>query len=117
VIFSASTASTRKTARRYWVSALDKAGLSDVHFHDLRHTGNDLTAGTGATLREMMDRMGHSSPRAALIYMHGSDVRQRQIADSLSKLARQELTGRRSGTSPARASSGTQRARKPRRPL
>ena len=63
-----------------------------MHFHDLRHTGNDLTAATGATLREMMDRMGHSSPRAALIYMHGNDDRQRKIADSLNKLAQSELS-------------------------
>ena len=40
----------------------------------------------------MMDRMGHSSPRAALIYMDRSDARQREIADSLNKLARSELS-------------------------
>jgi hypothetical protein len=28
------------------------------------------------SLRELMDRMGHSSTRAALIYLHGSDDRQ-----------------------------------------
>jgi hypothetical protein len=33
-----------------------------------------------------MDRMGHSSPRAALIYLHGSDARQRAIADGLHRL-------------------------------
>src|SRR5262249_14537233 len=68
------------------------AELTELHFHDLRHTGNDLTAATGATLREMMDRMGHSSPRAALVYMHGHDDRQREIADSLNKLAQSELS-------------------------
>jgi hypothetical protein len=45
------------------------------------------TAATGATLREMMDRMGHGSPRAVLIYMHRNDARQRKIADSLNKRA------------------------------
>jgi hypothetical protein len=43
------------------------------------------------TLRELMDRMGHSSTRAAMIYMHGADARQHEIADTLSKLARQAL--------------------------
>jgi integrase len=100
--------------RRSWLPALAKAGLTELHFHDLRHTGNDLTAATGATLREMMDRMGHSSPRAALIYMHGNDARQREIADSLNKLARSELSrnGERSKNGSRRRSSGTQRARK-----
>jgi hypothetical protein len=40
-----------------------------------------------------MDRMGHSSPRAALIYLHGSDARQRAIADGLSRLVEGELQG------------------------
>lgn len=39
-----------------------------------------------------MDRMGHGSPRAALIYMHGNDARQRKIADSLNKLPQSELS-------------------------
>ncbi len=65
-------------------------------------SGAALTAGTGATLRELMDRMGHSSTRAALIYLHGSDARQRQIAKSLSKVAQRELRATRSGTQRAR---------------
>jgi integrase len=95
--------------RRSWVPALARTGLTGTHFHDLRHTGNDLTATTGATLRELMDRMGHSSPRAALIYLHSSNARQQAIADSLSELAgpalrkgKRRLSGRdtssRSGT-------------------
>ena len=84
--------------RRVWRPALAKAGLSAMHFHDLRHTGNTLTAMTGASLRELMDRMGHSSPRAALIYLHGSDARQRAIADGPSKLVEGELHGRGAGS-------------------
>ncbi|HEV2371912.1 MAG TPA: site-specific integrase [Streptosporangiaceae bacterium] len=101
--------------RRFWLPALAHVGLTGVHFHDLRHTGNDLSASAGATLREMMDRMGHSSPRAALIYMHGSQARQRQIADTLSKLARAEMGRNRPASNGAgRKPSGTQRARKAR---
>ena len=48
----------------------------------------------GTTLRELMDRMGHDSQRAAMVYLHGSDERQNQIADTLSKLARDELKRR-----------------------
>jgi len=100
--------------RRTWMPALARAGMTGTHLHDLRHTGNALTAATGATLRELMDRMGHSSPQAALIYLHGSDARQQAIADGISELAGPELrkgkrrpSGR--GTS---GRSGTQRARK-----
>jgi len=89
---------------RIWLPALKAARLPAVHFHDLRHTGNTLAATAGATLRELMDRMGHDSERATMIYLHGSDARQHQIADTLSKLTRDELrrAGKRTGTQRAR---------------
>jgi len=77
-----------------------------VHFHDLRHTGNTLTAAAGANLRELMARMGHSSTRAALIYLHAPDERQRKIADALGELAAKELKRQRSGTQRARRRCG-----------
>jgi integrase len=76
-----------------WPDAVRAAGLSpDVHFHDLRHTGNDLAAAAGATTRELMRWMGHSSVRAALIYQHGRDERDREIAENID-----ERLGRREG--------------------
>jgi integrase len=53
--------------RRAWLPTMRKVGLAGVHFHDLRHTGNTLTADAGANLRELMERMGHTSTRAALV--------------------------------------------------
>ncbi len=99
--------------RRVWLPALRAAELPAIHFHDLRHTGNTLAANAGASLRELMDRMGHDSERAAMIYLHGSDERQHQIADSLSKLATEELKrgSKRQGGQASAKRSGTQRAR------
>ncbi|MFE1430779.1 tyrosine-type recombinase/integrase [Streptomyces griseoaurantiacus] len=71
----------RNNFRRVWLRALGASGLGDVHFHDLRHTGNTLAATGGATTRELMHRMGHSSVRAALIYQHLVNGRDHQIAD------------------------------------
>jgi hypothetical protein len=90
---SATTSAVPPYPRAGWPShtAYSRAGLGELHFHDLRHTGNQLAAGTGATLRELMDRMGHSTARAALIYLHGSDQRQREIAQALSERAEAEL--------------------------
>jgi len=51
-----------------WQDIRGAAGLPAVHFHDLRHLAATLAATTGATTKELMARMGHSSPRAALIY-------------------------------------------------
>ena len=58
---------------------------------DLRHTGNLLTAMAGASLRELMTRMGHASTRAALVYLHDTEDRQRAIAAVVSDLAVREL--------------------------
>ncbi len=77
---------------RVWLAAVETAGLRGLHFHDLRHTGNAFAACTGANLRELMERMGHSSSRAAMIYLHSSGERQRKIADALGELAEAELS-------------------------
>jgi hypothetical protein len=61
-----------------------------------------------------MDRMSHSSTRAALVYLHGSDVRQRAIADRVSRLAQSELD-QQANRQPSEKRSGTRRARKRRR--
>ena len=61
-------------------------GVPELHFHDLRHTGNTLAAQTGASLRDLMTRMGHDSPRAALIYQHASSDADKAIAEALNRL-------------------------------
>jgi hypothetical protein len=58
-----------------------------------------------------MERMGHSSTRAAMIYLHSSDERQRKIADALGELAQAELRGP-SKSGKSRKVSGTHVARR-----
>ena len=67
-----------------WSTAVEAIGAPGLHFHDLRHTGNSLAAATGASLRDLMDRMGHDSARAALIYQHKTTAAGRAIAAALS---------------------------------
>jgi integrase len=77
------------TWRRAWDKARSSAGLTHLHFHDLRHAGNTLAAATGASTRELMARMGHSSERAALVYQHATADRDQAIAAALSVIASQ----------------------------
>ncbi len=60
--------------------------LPPVRPHELRHTGATLAAATGASTKELMRRMGHSSPAAALIYQHAADHRDDEIARALGTL-------------------------------
>jgi hypothetical protein len=77
--------------KRVWLPALETVGLTNVHVHDLRHAGNVLVADAGANLRELMERMGHSTTRAALIYLHGGDGRQRALAAGVTDQVRAAL--------------------------
>ena len=69
-----------------WGETCKTLGFPGLHFHDLRHTRNTLAAQTGTSLRDLMTRMGHDSPRAALIYQHASSGADRAIADALDLL-------------------------------
>lgn len=78
-----------RTATLYKVfyRARDLAGRPDLRFHDLRHTGAVLAAATGATLAELMGRLGHSTPGAAMRYQHAAKGRDAEIATALSVMA------------------------------
>ena len=45
-----------------------------------------VVAATGASTKELMARMGQSSPRAALIYQHATQDREAAIAAGLSSM-------------------------------
>jgi integrase len=80
-----------------WTKTVADLGHPGLHFHDLRHTGNVLAAQTpGATLRDLMARMGHDSMRAALIYQHLTRDADRHIADAIAAQIARDTTG--SGT-------------------
>lgn len=70
-----------------WQRAVTQTGLVGLRFHDLRYTGATLAAMTGASTRELMARLGHSSPAAALRYQHATLERDEAIAQGLSRLA------------------------------
>ena len=74
------------TLYRHFYRAREAAGRPDLRWHDLRHTGAVLAAATGATLAELMGRLGHSTPAAALRYQHAAKGRDAEIAALLSKL-------------------------------
>jgi integrase len=75
------------TLYQSYYAARKVAGRDDLRFHDLRHTGATLAAATGATLSELMSRLGHSTPAAALLYQHTAAGRDMQIAKALSAMA------------------------------
>jgi len=80
----------RSTFGRKWRKACAKVGMPGFRFYDLRHTGNTLLAESGASTKDLMVRMGHSSYRAAMIYQHSTAKRQRELAEKLDTHVRAE---------------------------
>jgi hypothetical protein len=97
-----STSSGGYLARSNWNSTFrrtaDAIGLPAIRPHELRHTGATLAAATGATTKELMRRLGHSSPAAALLYQHAADDHDAEIARARCHARRSpRIIGRRSG--------------------
>jgi integrase len=61
-------------------------GREDLHLHDLRHFGATLAAQAGATTKELMARLGHPSPAAALRYQHATAERDQLLAARMDAL-------------------------------
>lgn len=68
-------------------AAREAIGKPALHFHDLRHFGGVMAALTGATTREVMDRLGHTTTTAAMHYQHVAAGRADALAERLSALA------------------------------
>ena len=64
--------------------ALAAAGVPQVRFHDLRHVAQVFAAEAGATLTELMARLGHATPAAAMIYLHARAERDHTLTNALS---------------------------------
>ncbi len=62
-------------------------GKPDMRVHDLRHVGATLAAQAGATTKELMRRIGHTTPAMAMRYQIAAAERDAAIADKLSELA------------------------------
>lgn len=77
------------TFYRHFYKARATADRTDLRFHDLRHSSATWYAQTGATLAELMDRLGHASPQAAMRYQHAARGRDAELSAAMSDLARQ----------------------------
>jgi integrase len=72
--------------RRVWQPAIRAAGVEGLRVHDLRHTAGTLATAAGGALREVMDRLGHSTTVAAVRYQHVMADRDAAIARELNRL-------------------------------
>ena len=84
--------------------------MEGLRFHDLRHSAATVALAAGANTRELMERMGHTSPAVALRYQHVMAGRDQAIAAALDELVQAAVklpTEEASGTNQARQARGS----------
>lgn len=89
LLFPASDGTThlaQSTFGKHWVPARKAAGRDDMPWHALRHYGATRAALAGATLKELQERLGHSTVAAAMRYQHTAG-RDTELAKRMSELA------------------------------
>lgn len=59
--------------RAPWMAAMRKAGITDFHWHDLRHTAASYLAMSGVSLVEIAKILGHRTLAMVARYSHLSD--------------------------------------------
>lgn len=68
------------------------AGVPTFHPHALRSTAATVATQNGATLREVMAQLGHSSPATALIYQRSTEERAAALAAAADQVIRANAT-------------------------
>lgn len=66
-----------------WWEALERAGLDDFRFHDLRHTAASYLAMNGATLSELAAVLGHKTLAMVKRYAHLSESHVAGVVDRM----------------------------------
>ena len=68
---------------RVWNPVRAKAGLADLHWHDLRHTFASRLVMAGVDLRTVQELMGHKTITMTLRYSHLSPTHQKEAVQRL----------------------------------
>jgi len=72
--------------RRAFKTALERAGIKDFHFHDLRHTSASHLIMRGASMKAVQEHLNHSSPNMTNRYAHISEKFQKEQVQLLNGL-------------------------------
>jgi len=81
------TPADRDNLRRHFKQLLKVAGLSEIRFHDLRHTAASLMLNNGVPVIVVSRRLGHAKPSITLdIYGHLIPTKQQEAASLIDQL-------------------------------
>lgn len=64
-----------------WHTAIDRAGVTNFRFHDLRHSCGSALVQNGANLAEVAALLGHKNLQMTLRYAHVGNVGTSRLVD------------------------------------
>ncbi len=85
LVFASKTAFGRIDIKKGWMQAVQRAGLTDYHFHDLRHQFATFAAGQGASNVELATAMGHRTLSQLLRYSNLDAKNSKKFSDHISE--------------------------------
>lgn len=74
--------------KRAWASSCAEAGISNLRFHDLRHTAATRMAEAGTDAFTLASILGHSTIQMSARYTHATDQGKRAAIEKLSRYGR-----------------------------
>lgn len=75
-----------------FTSALKKAGIEDMRFHDIRHTAGTRMADAGVPITAVSDILGHADVRTTMRYAHATDESRRRAVKALEETSRRNVS-------------------------
>jgi integrase len=70
---------------RAWDTALEKAGIENFRFHDLRHTAASYLAMNGASVAEIAEVLGHKTLQMVKRYAHLSESHTAKVVERMNE--------------------------------
>src|SRR5262249_42891209 len=84
-VFPIYTSTKRRRISDAWGHAIKRAGITDCHFHDLRHSFASYLAMNGATLAEIAEALGHKTLAMVKRYAHLTEGHTRSVVERMNK--------------------------------
>ncbi len=76
--------------KKAWHSALRDAKITELRFHDIRHTFGTRAIDAGAPLSAVKEIMGHADIRTTMRYVHATEAGKRAAVEAAAKWGKQE---------------------------
>jgi len=84
---------TTRASKNAWNTACRKAGITNLRFHDLRHTFGTRAVDNGASIAAVQKVMGHKSIETTMQYVHATDEGKRRAVEAVVKTQKPVASG------------------------